>query len=329
MKKIIHLMSFLGLLLFIWLLSRLDYKHIIRIFQDVNYIWIFVGLLFTVVELYFKAYKLKGIVNLVAPIRLWDSFKVYLIGLPYGMVTPGKVGDVVKLYTLQRKTGIQKTDCLALGLVERLLEMIALVVLAGIGILVLIGHLNRQQFYILFAAVFVMIVGMLIILDQRLVRFLLRPVFYLLVPAKMQSRPRELFYQFYGGIEKYTIHRFVMAKSLGLCLLGWLAGSIRTYFFAKSIGLGLITFIQTLFLIPLVTVFELLPISILGIGTRDVSLITLFSLMGYTSPDIKEIAISLSLMMLVLGGIPQSILGYFISIRENIRWHDVKDLDDN
>ncbi len=326
MKRIIHYSFIIGLLLFLTLLFKIDYREMLRVLGGMQYHFIFLGLLLTAFELIFKTMKLQKVVSLMSPISFWDSMKVYLIGLPYGAVTPGKVGDVVKLYTLHEKTGLARTDCVALGLVERLLEMIALVFLAGIGVFILIGHLTEKQFVSLLASVVLMFLGMLVILNQRLVHTLLKPVFYLIVPKDKQDKPREFFYQFYSGIEQLTRHKGDMALSLFYCVLGWLAGSIRTFYFALGLGIVGFSFIQCLFLIPLVTVIELMPISVLGVGTRDYALITLFSLIGIPHAVLQEQAVSLSMLMLVVGGIPPALIGYGIALKEHIRWKDVQSM---
>jgi uncharacterized membrane protein YbhN (UPF0104 family) len=59
---------------------------------------------------------------------------------------------------------------------------------------------------------------------------------------------------------------------------------------------------------------ELIPISVMGLGTREYALILLFSTLGVS----KEYAISLSLMTFILGPIPLSLAGYFIALREHL-----------
>ena len=291
-----------------------------------NYMFLFIGLGFTALELIFKAWKLQKVVSLLRPLSFKDSLEIYLIGLPYGAVTPGKVGDVVKLFTLRNKTGLERTDCVALGLVERLLEMIALVGLAGVGVFVLVGHLSEQQFISLMACVMILFVGMIAVLNQKIVQTLLRPFFYLFMPKSKRDSSRTMFYQFYEGVRKMTANKNVMVVSLIFCVMGWLSGSIRTYYFAQGLGITSFTFVQCLFLIPLVTVIELIPISILGVGTRDYALISLFHLMGFAAIGLKEQAVSLSMLMLVVGGIPPALIGYVIALREHIRWKDIEDI---
>ncbi len=322
-KRIIHYSFILGFLIIVWLLWHLDFRETLHIFKTIQLDFLVGGLLFTVAELAFKAWKLQKVVNILTPISFFEAMKIYLIGLPYGAVTPGKVGDVVKLYTLRQKTNLPRTDCVALGLVERLLEMIALVGLAGVGVFVLLGHLSEKQFYSLLIAVVLLFVLMFLMLNQKLVRFLLRPIFYLVVPEDKQHKPRALFYEFYGGIEKMTKDKWTMSVGLFFCILGWLASSFRTYLFALGVGIFVMNWYQCLFLIPLVTVVELIPISLLGIGTRDLALISILTMMGASHDVVRPQAITLSFLMLVVGGIPPALVGYAVAIKEHVSWKDV------
>lgn len=89
--------------------------------------------------------------------------------------------------------------------------------------------------------------------------------------------------------------------------------AIRGFFYALSIGIN-IKLIYFVFLIPIINVVEILPISIMGIGTRDWTTIFLYSSLGVS----KEYGLSLSLMLFTLGLIPQMLVGYFIAWRKKL-----------
>ena len=133
MHKLLRYSFIFGLILFLTLLIRLDYQQLIDILRRMNVWYLLVGFLLTAFELLFKAAKLKQVVSIFSPFSFRNAFLTYLIGLPYGTVTPGKVGDAVKLYTLKHKTNLQTTECIAIGFLERLLELVTLVLLATIG----------------------------------------------------------------------------------------------------------------------------------------------------------------------------------------------------
>src|SRR4030042_4908705 len=142
MQKLLRYSFIFGLVLFLTLLLRLDYRELFGILHRMNFEYLLIGFLLTAFELLFKAVKLQQVVSIFSRFSFNNSLLTYLIGLPYGAVTPGKIGDVVKLYTLKPKTGLQRTECISIGFIERLLELIELVVLAMVGIFALTGKLQ-------------------------------------------------------------------------------------------------------------------------------------------------------------------------------------------
>ena len=85
------------------------------------------------------------------------------------------------------------------------------------------------------------------------------------------------------------------------------------YFIVLALGLDVSLFYIFLF-IPIVTIIEILPISILGLGSRDAAIILLFALIGIN----KENAFAISFLLLILKIIPVIILGFFVSWNKKI-----------
>ena len=73
---------------------------------------------------------------------------------------------------------------------------------------------------------------------------------------------------------------------------------------------------------------KLIPISVLGIGTRDYGLITLLFLLGIPKAQVTEAAVSLSFLMLVLGGIPPAILGYGVALKEHLSLKKIREIEE-
>jgi len=329
MQKLLKFSFIIGLILFLTLLIRLDYRQLFDILRRMNGWYLLIGFLLTAFELLFKAVKLQQVVSIFSKYSFNNALLTYLIGLPYGAVTPGKVGDVVKLYTLKQKTGLQRTECIAIGFIERLLELIALVVLAVVGILALTGKLQKEQFIDLLTIVGIILLGFILILNRRIVKMFLRPFFYLLVPEHKRDKSRTFFNEFYQYVSKMLQNKGIMAFSLLLCILGWVASSIRTYYFARGLGIMELSFILAVFVIPLIMLIELIPISVLGIGTRDYGLITLLILLGIPKEQVTASAVSLSFLMLVLGGIPPAILGYGVALKEHLSIKKIREIETN
>ena len=327
MQKLLKFSFVIGLILFLTLLIRLDYRQLFDILRWMNLWYLLVGFLLTAFELLFKAIKLQQVVSIFSRFSFNNALLTYLIGLPYGAVTPGKIGDVVKLYTLKKRTGLQRTECIAIGFIERLLELIALVILATIGVIALTHHLQKQQFIDLLVIILVILIGFVAVLNPRIVKMFLRPFFYLLVPEHKRDNSRNFFNEFYQNVSRMMQNKGIMIFSLLLCILGWVASSVRTYYFARGLGITELSFFLSIFVIPLIMLIELIPVSVLGIGTRDYGLITLLILLGIPKAQVTASAVSLSFLMLVLGGIPPAILGYGVALKEHLNLKKIKEIE--
>jgi len=65
---------------------------------------------------------------------------------------------------------------------------------------------------------------------------------------------------------------------------------------------------------PVVSLIEIIPVSVLGIGTRDAGLIAVFSLLGIGA----ETMVAVSLMILVLSILPQVALGFALAYKRGV-----------
>lgn len=64
----------------------------------------------------------------------WDSTKIFIGGFSMG-ITPGKVGELVRSYYLKERYGIPMTKTSSILLIDRLTDVIALLIIAAIGAL--------------------------------------------------------------------------------------------------------------------------------------------------------------------------------------------------
>ncbi|MBA7640673.1 hypothetical protein ES703_48344 [subsurface metagenome] len=96
---------------------------------------------------------------------------------------------------------------------------------------------------------------------------------------------------FYSGIEELKKSRLVIP--LLITIFAYIIFYTQGYLIAKSLSIP-VSFFYLVFCLSLASLVALIPISIFGIGTRDATLIVLFSTQGLT----EEAAVSLSLALL-------------------------------
>ena len=89
-----------------------------------------------------------------------------------------------------------------------------------------------------------------------------------------------------------------------LSLLAWEAAFTRAYFCALALGLPL-SFLKVALLLPVVVVVEFIPISIMGLGTREAAL---FLFLASDQLPLSSL-LPFSLLMLLVGPLFVSLLG--------------------
>jgi len=104
-------------------------------------------------------------------IPTWTSLSVFMAGLAM-TITPGKVGEFLKSYLLKETDRIPMTRSAPVVFMERVTDLLALVLLASVGV----GTYYEKGVWILVGAGAAMVVGVLVLQSRPLCRALLRPL---------------------------------------------------------------------------------------------------------------------------------------------------------
>ncbi len=151
-------------------------------------------------------------------------------------------------------------------------------------------------------------------MNRSLLSRILRPFFNLFVPADMKPKISEYYHEFYEGLFTFYRHRAAFTLAILVALASWVPPVVYGYLLGQSIGtpIGLSYFA---IVIPIISLLDLLPISISGIGTRDAALIFLFGLQGVPA----ESAVAFSILYLFFSYWLVALAGAVIWIRHPIK----------
>jgi uncharacterized protein (TIRG00374 family) len=212
----------------------------------------------------------------------------------FNSILPGSTGgDVVKIYQLCRLAPDQKAAAAATVFVDRLTAFCALLLLAGIALLIdpsPLKILPIQSFpgrttllWILLALILGMLGAILLLRMTRSTLWGGRLI------RTLGAAKRNFSFDW----------KLLMAFTLALCM--HLLYVVIAFLFAKALGAS-ITFIHILTIMPVVALFVMLPLTINGHGLRELLLIGYFTQMritlsGHPESGVREIAIGLSLLL--------------------------------
>jgi uncharacterized protein (TIRG00374 family) len=295
MRAGIKLLSFVGIILFLLILFRIDLAGLVSIFASTNPALLLLALAVNGIAIILKSAKWKIIVNSVKPdFSLGESIRGLFVGFAFSTLTPAKLGDFVKVfYVKDDRCGMGGS--LSTVVIDRLIDIVLLVSMGLVGISVFaiqfrIEILSLGTLVLLVAGV---TAGTYIMLNRRILSFLLRPFFDRFIPEPHKGVVSSYFDDFFQGLLAFSRDRPRFIGSLGIGIISWIPPFFYGYLLALSLGIALDPFFFVL-VIPILGLLDLLPITISGIGTRDVALIFLFGLRGI----FPEQAVAYSLLYL-------------------------------
>lgn len=315
-----------GLGLFLWILLRLDYRQMGHILAHANPWWILLGTALGVPEVWLRARKLAQLTSSHVPLKIKDAMITYLVGLPFGFVSPGRVGDLARIFTLRKRTGLVTSHCLAIALIDRLIDLFVLLMAAALGIAVVInfhvfGTWDRRRYLVLTLAAIGLIMGVMILILRRGMAVRCLALARRILPGlePLWHRAEKLLDTFYLGLETVLRERLIIFNSLVLSASTIVLVAARSWLFALGLGQHTPLLFFIIF-IPVSMAVELLPISLMGFGTREYTYIRLFDYLGVP----QEMAVAISLLSFLLGSLSVAVVGYWFALREHLTKRDLQ-----
>ncbi len=309
MKISMKWFSIIGIILFIIVLLNTDLKKLWEIMLGIKPIYIILSLILFCLSLAVRSWKWKVLINLFnKDYTIWQAFKSYTLGVAFGSVTPGKAGDLIKVLDLKKVIGMETKQGISLSIFDKIIDLLILFG-AGLICLIIISVIFSEKINLTW------IIALLVIVLSLAVFFLTKPsrkIFnHILssmkfIPQNIRDKILEIYNTFFDIIGAVGKNKNFI-NYLFLTILSWLMLFSIPYFYAKSISLNVSIYYILLF-IPVTLSIEVLPITMLGIGTRDATMILLFSLISIT----KEQSVILSMMFLVFANFPIILIGFYI-----------------
>ena len=313
----------IGLILFVIILSKLNLTKIIALLSNINPFYLVPALLLFIPLLVIKAMRWQLLMKAQdIEYSLKDSTIMYAAAMYIGALTPGKIGDFIKIFYL-KGDGHPFGKSFATVLLDRLFDL---------GSLFLLGYAGMLLFIALFEKAILILSGILAGTMLLIIFFLYKKDFSVgileyisshFIPEKYRDSANTGFSDLYNGIKTLNTNQFVLATFI--TFLGWAIYFITMYLLALSIDIT-IPFFYLATCVSISAVITLIPISISGIGTRDATLIILFSYLGLS----KESAIAFSVMILFMYFV-NGLIGLIAWLKKPIsitKASDIKEDDD-
>jgi len=306
------LLPFIGLAMFAYIVARTGPAKILAMFDSIDRPLLLLAplIMFTIVLL--RGVRWRYLMRIIGiDYGLARACLVWTIGFFASAVTPAKVGDAVRALYVKDETDATFGEAILTVFIDRLWDLVTILV-AGMVTVLLFSHyyIEVPSIWILLGAALAVIVAIYMMLRRNLVRRILKPMFGIVVPDKYKERFSVSFHSFYDSLHAYRRSAREMLVVFTLTIVNWALIFLLAYYVTRllrvDVGLGYMVLIM-----PIVTLVELLPVSVSGLGTRDATVIYFFSLVGVPSAA----AVGFSIAYVLIGTYLVALLGFAFWLR--------------
>ena len=310
-KYLKKILPFIGLIFFIiFIVLNLDFVEIKEAFLRVSPIFIFISLLLTIPGLIIRNYAWQIVLKeQVINISFFQSLKIFLIGYFYGSFTPGFYGQLMRIPYLKEKTGQPYGKLFVNTFIEITMRGFSVYIMILIGAIFFLSSIKEIFYVILIWFIIFSSIIFYFIKKERGEKIFLLFVKYF-IPKKFKDSVNDFIVTFYNDFPRIKI----LILPVFLSVITWFLIFTQYYIFVIALGLQ-IPYIAFLFLFPIANVAGFIPITIAGIGIREITAITIFTAIYNVS---KEEILVLSLLGFIIIDIVTAIVGFLLSLTETI-----------
>lgn len=208
--------------------------------------------------------------------RAWSSF---LASSYVGMLTPGRVGDVLRVQYLRHEQGVPYAEGLASVVVDRLCDLYVLAAFVGLAIVRYREIFVGRFAYLTWITMALTVLGPLLFLIPGIAEAVAARIYAKLVRGPGAETGFTQFLQAMRG----SVGRGLWA-AIPLTVLGFLVNFVQGYLIARALGME-IPIYDVGCLLAIASLLGLLPISISGLGVRELVYALVFPLLGYAAAN--------------------------------------------
>lgn len=283
------------ILLFSLAIFKLNIPEMLNMLANSNFILITISLVFIPVLYWIRVLKWNTLLQSVClKYSLFTVFRVLLIGMFYGLITPGKSGEVIRAYYLDS----EKSITIPTIIWDKLIDIFVLIVLSVLSILLLFYNTD-----LLFVAIFLIIIFFFIIfifLNKKL-------IYYFLSLININRNSAKQFIETIHIIKKEKV---LLLKLFTLSVCYYLFALIMSFILLKALKSDINLY--TVFILPIIVLVGNIPITISGLGLREYVSVVCFKILGESA----AIGFSFSILIFLIITFIPGLIGYVFILKE-------------
>lgn len=281
------------LILLAILLIKIKPTELINTLESTNFYLLLLSIPIVVALWLVRALKWRVMLNHLGIKKLTrESLRIILIGSFYGMMTPGKVGELARAYYMKEKKAVIVPTIIW----EKISDILTLVVLSVLALLLFFK--NTGLIYIILAMAFLLIIGLAIITNKRILGQLAK-IF------KFSEESKQYYLSSMTKMANLRLLSKIFLLSFTYYGLAYLLAAVVLLSLDPSINLLLA------FSLPIIVLVGNAPITISGLGLREFAAVLTFETFGTST----SYGFSFTMILFLLVTLIPAIIGYLLIIR--------------
>ncbi len=300
--------------------TQLNVTALISAVQRARIEWIGIAFIPWIILIILKAIKWKSLVaSLEGKISIRESAKVLFIGLFVSVATPGRLGDFVRAWYIRDRFPLGKG--ILVVLVDRAMDVITLLIFAGVGLIILAQTSGVEIISetLIIGLVGACVVALALGLNKRVAKKISKYVFPLL-PQTIRHVLMKHGHGFYDAIPLFLKNRENLILALLTSTGAWVMSVTFGWYIMIALNISA-DWVAALSIIPILALVEIIPVGVLGIGTRELAAVIVMGAYGIS----PESAVTFSLTYFALGYIPSFLMGAWLFNRQPVSFKGNKD----
>lgn len=307
--------SLLSLGLLYYALHGIDWPKTLLALKNTRWFELTLAVILMWTGFFWRAIRWKRLIDTERPISIGQCFTVLTIGYMANNVLPARIGEFARAYLLSRRNGVSKSFALGTIVIERLGDVLMLVLLITTTLVLLPLPADAKNIAVASATVAaVATVGLFggVVFRERIEQRIV-PVLGGFIGEHRARRIEEIVNRFLVGVScggSFKVVSLAGIDSLGI----WLIGLLMTWEVGQACNVD-VGITQILFVMCVVNLGAMVPSAPGYLGTYQASCV--FALSTVFKVE-KELALAFSVVCHIVWYLPTTLLGVIFFLRERM-----------
>ncbi len=130
--KVLFIVGILISVVCSWLFARnIEWDNLIVALREANYIYIVPTIFIIFISQYLRAFRWVGLINPIKRVSVLNLFSANMIGFMASNILPARAGEIIRPIIVARKENIKITASLATVVMERVFDILSIIVMAS------------------------------------------------------------------------------------------------------------------------------------------------------------------------------------------------------